>query len=872
MPVGLVERAAPLATLAASLEAVGASGRLVLVSGEAGAGKTALVDAFRASHLTAHRVLVGRCDDLFAPRPLGPLLDIARQVGGPLGSALTAGDQGRAFEAFLAELCAPAQPTVVVLEDLQWADEATLDLLRFVARRLDALPSLILATHRDDFGPDHPLRRTYGSLVGPHVERLRLAPLSVDAVRRLVGDGPQDPEALHARTGGNPFFVTEVLGQPGSLPDSVRDAVLARTAPLSGAARDALDAAAVLGRQVTPELLCQVGDCDAAAVDECVAAGLLVDEDGRQTFRHDLAREAVEQAMTPLRRRQLHGRALDALGDDGDVVQRAHHAIGAGDRVAIPALAAAAADRCVALGAHSEAATLYGCALEHRDRLGPAELRRLLDARAHECERVEQPDDALAAALELRDLLTEPGDAPQLAEVESWLGCLLLSAGRVEEGWSVLRRALERLEPLGPSEALARTLGRLAGNQMVTGSWSSAVEVADRALAVADEVGAEPEAVYALGIKGSALSGAGRFDEGVTLMAEALERAKAADLARDVSLIAANLSNALYVSGDYAAALPLVDEAVRVAELHELRVRRSCSLCERAEVLTGLGRWDEAMADATAVLAQPELSPINEGAARHHLGRLRARRGDPDARTELLRSLELLAPLEQAQLTVPVRMSLAEAAWLDDDHDELRAQVDACLAHVHLLEPGMAATLAVWVRRAGRRWPPAAELPPPGPWALAGDVRAVATWWDERGCPYLVADALGDSDDEDDLRAAHDRLLALGARPRARLVARRLRDLGARIVPRGPRPSTSANAAGLTARELEVSRLLAEGLTNSAIAAALVVSAKTVDHHVSSVLAKLGVATRRDVARAAASRGIDLRAADPQDGEVSAAT
>src|SRR5690606_27488137 len=170
-------------------------------------------------------------------------------------------------------------------------------------------------------GADHPLRRAYGSLVGPLVTRLHLAPLSLDAVRRLVGDGPHDPVALHARTGGNPFFVTEVLSQSGALPDTVRAAVLARTAPLSGSARDALDAAAVLGRRVTPELLCQVGDCDGPAIDECVAAGLLVDDGGRQTFRHDLAREAVEQAMTPLRRRQLHSRALEALGETGDLVQ-----------------------------------------------------------------------------------------------------------------------------------------------------------------------------------------------------------------------------------------------------------------------------------------------------------------------------------------------------------------------------------------------------------------------------------------------------------------------------------------------------------------------------------------------------------------------
>jgi predicted ATPase len=122
-------------------------GHLVLLSGEAGAGKSALVQELVERHLGGAEVLVGRCDDLFAPRPLGPLADIVRGRAGPLAAALAAEDQASVFDAFLAELSSPPHPTVVVLEDLQWADEATLDLLRFVARRLDSLPCLVLATH-----------------------------------------------------------------------------------------------------------------------------------------------------------------------------------------------------------------------------------------------------------------------------------------------------------------------------------------------------------------------------------------------------------------------------------------------------------------------------------------------------------------------------------------------------------------------------------------------------------------------------------------------------------------------------------------------------------------------------------------------------
>jgi len=865
--VGLVERAGQLGTLVDQLGQVNGAGRLVLISGEAGAGKSALVDAFCAQHLTGHRVLVGRCDDLFAPRPLGPLADIARLAPGRLGAALASGDQGAVFDAFLAELAGSQPPVVVILEDLQWADEATLDLLRFVARRLDALPCLVLATHRDDLSADHPLRRAYGSFVGPRITRLHLPPLSVEAVRALVGDRPIDPVTLHARTGGNPFFVTEALAGGGSLPDTVRDAILSRAALLSGAARDALDAAAVLGRQVTPDLLCAVGDCSTGDIDECLAAGLLVDDAGRQTFRHDLARDAVESAMTPLRRRQLHTRALDALGDDGDLVHRAHHAIGSGDGAAIIELATQAADHCIALGAHTQAATLYGWALQHADRVSEDERVRLLEARARTCERVEMIAEAVVAGEALLALRRDRGDDAPLGDWEVWMGCLLRAVGRVDDAWTLLHQATARLERLGDSEPLTRALGRLGGHHMVSGEYAKAIRFCERSRAMAERLGLEQPAVYALQVQGSSLACSGDTEAGLALLGEALARAKAAGLALDVSLTCANMANVCGGTGDYRRALALLDDGIAVAEEHELRVRRNCSLVERATVLTALGRWDDAMLDVAAVLAQPGLSQTNEGLARYHLGRLRTLRGDPGGRAALETALEMALTSEEAQLIVPARLGLAEAAWLAGDSADLVAQVAACDEHVPFLDHWTLSQLAIWGHRAGRTWPSELPLRSPAAEMLAGDVRFVAAYWDERSCPYFAADALGDSDDLDDLREAHARLVALGARPRAQMVVRRLRDLGAREVPRGPRATTRANAAGLTSRELEVARFLAAGLTNAGIAERLVVSPKTIDHHVSAVLTKLGVRSRREVAEAAVAHGIDL-----QDGVVGAST
>lgn len=608
--MGLVERVEHLATVVDRFAHVGQEGHLVLLSGEAGAGKSALVEELLANHLDGAPALVGRCDDLFTPRPLGPLADIALARPGPLAAALADGEQATAFDAFLAELRSHDEPVVVVLEDLQWADEATLDLLRFVARRLESLPCLVLATYRDGLPADHPLRRASGSLVGPRVTRIHLPPLSLDAVRVLVGDRPIDPVSLHARTGGNPFFLVEALeADPGALPATVRDVILARAAALSGAARDALDAAAVLGRHVRPELIETVGDCDATAIDECVATGLLVDDGGRQAFRHDLARQAVEDAMTPLRRRQLHARALAALGDD-DVVQRAHHAVGAGDAAAIVELAARAADHCVSLGAHTQAAVLYGRALEHQDRLEPEKRRRLLEARARTCMQVERIEEAVVAGEEALAAIAATADEAALGGWECWLSSVYRAASRPADAEAALERGVRRLEPLGDSPALAQGLAQLAGHHMVHGRHEQAITAGRRARALAERHGLERSAVYAMNMYGSAMAWAGD-PAGIDVLRESIDRAKRAALPSDVSLAAANLGGMYLSAVEPTRALGVVEEGLAVAEEHEMRYRRNCMLGTRADVLTLLGRWDEAVEDVATVLAQPDIADGN---------------------------------------------------------------------------------------------------------------------------------------------------------------------------------------------------------------------------------------------------------------------
>ena len=582
--------------------------------------------------------------------------------------------------------------------------------------------------------------------------------------------------------------------------------------------------------------------------------------DGRQTFRHDLVRQAVEDSMTPLRRRQLHGRALEALGDDGDIVRRAHHAIGAGDSRAIHDLAWRAADQCVTLGAWHQAAILYTQALEHApDDLPAVELRRLLEATATTNLRVDRPDAAVTAGLRLATLLEAEGEVEELSAWEAQLSQSLRATGRGEEGSACALRSVERVAHLPDSVAYARALATLSGHLLVSGRYAECIDVAQRAVVAAERHDLEDMVVYALNSHGAALGSLGD-EAGVDLLRESLDRAKRADLHPAVARGAANLAFTLLTVYRPAEAIPVYDDGIAACVDHELLFQLNCLRPGRAEAYFYLGEWDRAAEDLGAVLVDPYASVINRVIVLCLLGRLRARRGDPGAVEALEEALQLLTTSDEAQLIVPVHLARAEAAWFSGDLPAAVDHVDASIPFEPYLDAWTTRDLALMARRVGVDWTPPEGTDPATALVLAGDACGLADFWAARGYRYEAADALVDSDDVDDVRRAYDELTAMGARPRAQMAARRLRDLGARDVPRGPRASTRANPAGLTARELEVSSLLAEGLTNAEIADRLIVSAKTVDHHVSSVLTKLGVTSRRQVAQAARQLGVDLTA------------
>jgi predicted ATPase len=455
---GLLERGEALSALADALAAVVSTetGRFALVRGEAGAGKTALVSRFCANQQGA-RILWGACDALFTPRPLGPFLDIARALGGEVERVSESGAMPYRFaEALMRELQGP-RSTVVVVEDVHWADEATLDVLRIVARRIETLSALVVATYRDDeLDRMHPLRTLLGELTsGEATARIDVEPLSLDGVATLAAPvgADVDVDDLYRKTSGNPFFVTEALAAAGAeVPDTVRDAVLARAARLGPGAREVLEAVAVVPPHAELWLLEALVPRSTVPLEECLAAGMLRAEPDRVLFRHELARRALEDSLPPDARIAFHRRALAALAERRpvDLARLAHHAETAGDAEAVIRYAPAAAEHAASVGAHREAADHYARVLRFRELLPLTEQAALFERRAHECYLTDQNPEALGALHEALDCYRELGDARAEGLARRRLSEMLWCPGRVAEAREAGLQAVLLLEQFEP--------------------------------------------------------------------------------------------------------------------------------------------------------------------------------------------------------------------------------------------------------------------------------------------------------------------------------------------------------------------------------------------------------------------------------------
>jgi DNA-binding CsgD family transcriptional regulator len=845
-------------------EALLGQGRVVLVAGEAGVGKTALVEAFQ-DRLPGARWVWGACDGLSTPRPLAPLHDVARELGGPLQEAVRSGaPREDLFDLTMSALDEHEELAVVVIEDLHWADEATLDLVRFVTRRVHELRALVLVTYRDEsLDADPLLRSALGDLASYRgTRRMALPPLTEAAVAELAHGSTYAPKELHRLTGGNPYFLSEVLQDGGMhVPPSVRDAVLARADRLDTQARRALDIASLLGSRPEPRVLGTVEGVEPDAIDACVQAGLLLAQPSGVVFRHDLARLAVAAAVPPGRRVELHRSILRALRAAGvrDDARLAHHAEEAHDGPAVVEHATAAAHAAVAAASHREAAAQFARALRYGELLAPADRAVLYERMAGELGLLDRFDECAAALEQALELWRELGDDRGAGRVLSnlsrpyWRLCRGADCDRVAE------EAVALLEALPPSPELAYAWERRAAMLWAKSSLDEAVLVARQAQELARSLGLLDCLADALNTEACVRSILG--EDAVPQLRESLATAAAGKHTAQVGRAYANLAATLESEWRVEEADEAYADGIAFSDASDVATFGSCLRGGRTWSLREQGRIAEAQELAREVIDAGLPSPVNSLNPLTSAGILSARTGDAPAAWKALDEAEGYAlALQEGPWFQVVRVARAEAHWLEGRHEAAATEVGLILDVLDGPDAWESGEALAWARRLGVDGARVDDVvrTPAEPWAreLAGDPRAAAQAWDRVGGHYRAAMALAFSDDESDLRDALERFGRMGAPAAEARVRQRLRELGVDAVPAGPRASTRAHPAGLTRRESEVLEGLAGGLSNAEIAAQLFLSERTVEHHVSNVLGKLGVTTRAEAAREAERRGL----------------
>ncbi len=848
----LLERAEGGAALADAFETVRRSsrGRIVFVSGEAGVGKTSLVRRFCAESGASVRVLWGACDALFTPRPLGPLFAVAESAGGQLGRAMSSTVRPHEVVSALGRELVLRAPSVFVLEDVHWADEATLDVLKLLARRLAETPALVVATYRDDeLDRAHPLRIVVGELAtSDAVARVKLEPLTPAAVACLAKPHGVDAEELHRKTGGNPFFVVEALSAQGdAIPDTVREAIFARAARLSEGARELLEAVAIVSQRAELWLLEALAGDAIGALDECLAAGMLATEGSRVMFRHELARLAVEESVPLARKVELHRLALaelaDLRGSERELARLAHHAEAAGDVEAVIRYASAAAVRAASLGAHREAVAQYKRALRAGDRLlSAADRADLLESCAHECYLTDQYDEGIAALEESLELRRSVGDAVREGDDLRHLSEFLWCPGRTAESERAARGAVALLERFAPGRELARAYGHLAWTLAAAAQFEEGLRWARRSLELGERLRLDDHSV-------GTLVTVGWCERDERTMEQALLRARVAGYVETEVLACLMLAETTAEARAHDRARTHLEAGLALCNDWGFELFRLYLLAHRARLALAGGNLAEAAEAADAVLRIPRTSTTPRILALVVLALVRARRGDPEVWPLLDEARALAEPTGELPRIAPVAAARAEAAWLAGRPEQIDGETAAAFELAAAREaPWVTGELASWRRRGGLHDELPHDVPQPYALELAGAWDAAADAWSSLGCDYEAALARAESGGPASLGRALAELGRLGVRPAAMIVARRLREQGVRAVPRGPRPRTRGNPAGLTARELEVLALVAGGLRNADIARQLFLSAKTVDHHVSAILRKLEVRTRGQAA------------------------
>lgn len=859
----LLERDDALGDLHHLVEQIaGGSGRIALIGGEAGIGKTSLLTAFRQALPAGITVIAGGFDALFTPRPLGPVHDMAPALGPGVEKMLADGTpMPQLFAAILRSIDEAPNPVVLIFEDAHWADHATLDLLKYLGRRIGFSRALLIITFRhDEVDHHHPLDQVLGEFPGPQTRRLSLSPLSPAAVAEMAENQNREVGNLHEITAGNPFFVAEILAvdRDDQIPPSITGAVSARTARLDEAERKFLEMLSVVPGLINDRLLDALAPEDAAAhLRKCVERGLLVETADGVRFRHELARLATMERLSRTEQRAHHRAVLEALltlPGPPPYADLVHHANGAKDSTGVLTYAPLAADIAAAAGAHRQASDHLGTALCYVEEAEPETAAILYERWAYEAGLALRIDDeVIEARRHAVTLWRALGRNDKVGENLRWLSRLHWYRGEAAEAARFSDQAIRVLEGMPPSAERAMAYSLRSQLHMLNDRMDEAIEWGNKALDLEERFPDAEIRVHALNNVGTAMVFRDNV-EGVDLLRESLRLAVDHNMHEHAARVYTNLSEYAVEFRKFDLAEQILAEGIAYDTEHDLDTWLHYLIGRQALLRMEQGKPEEAARIARGVVSLSRLTLLMRLPALQVLGRSLVRIGDPSAGEVLENAFADALATDELQHIVPVRFSMLEAAWLARDLQQSEDQIEAlCRLKGNDRHPWNMGELAVWSHRLRRNMPP--NLPPalPEPFRLELEGKPIlaAGEWEALGMPHAAVWSLLQATGDEAGPALSRALEILDAHPAEALfnaVHERAAGLGLTAqMPkrrRGPYAAARKHPLGLTRREQDVLRLIGEGATNKQISETLSRSPRTVEHHVSAVLSKLNVENR----------------------------
>ncbi len=862
--MALIEREVFMESLQKHFENVaGGEGHCILLSGEAGIGKTALVKAFCKKQADACSIYQGACDGLFTPRSLAPLYDVLWQVNAERWPVAPSNEERSVlFANLFQELSKKRGRLLIVFEDIHWADEGTLDFIKFFVRRIYQLPCLFILTYRDDeIYSRHPLRNVLGQLPPDSFTKLKVTPLSKQAVMDMAAQKGYSGEDVYSISEGNPFYVNEILASysPG-VPDNIKDSLLSVYERQEEGTKNAWQICSVIPEGLEVDRFAKIKTSWDEAMNQCFAISVLVVQKNKVVFKHELYRRTIEESLTPFKRIELNKMILelflDSFEEKGEVERILHYAKNANEKRLVVKYAPAAAAKAAAIGAHKEASKLFFTAIEYFEGTDANQLVEFYEAYAYECYLSNQIKEAIAFTEKVLDHWKENASMEKTGNSLLFLSRLWWFDGNRENAVHFGRQAIDLLEDKPASSTKAMSLSNMSQLRMLSYEPDECILWGEKAIKMAKELDNEEIFAHALNNVGAMqMLIPSSEQKGIAMLQQSLEIALKNGYHEHIARAHTNLGSGSLKLKEYSLARRVLDEGIRYCEERDLNLWTAYMLSWRARLELDTGNWTEAQNIADDILKNENQPAITKISALIVLGKIAMRRGE-DALPLLLEAKALSFEMGELQRIIPLMVALLEYEWLtgksiikEDDIEK----TSMLMRHAGIDSEKDEFTF--WMKKAGRHFAPLKEIP--GAYDINSATKALkaAAFWERSGCPYEQALVLFEGK-EDDKRKAIAMVQGLGASAVNEKMKQEMRNLGIKNIPRGIRNSTRSNAAFLTGREMDILQLLKEELQNKEIAAQLYISAKTVDHHISSILFKLDANTRSKAVTEAVRMGI----------------